>query len=121
MVLSATRSRSALAQLAFELITSKGDNLLLPSRSADAAAVWSAESAGYTLADLTFAQTTLSAFKSATLMKVTEELAQDCRCPLRRVHEPRARRSAGRLAGGCLLHRLGHWSAARDRQRLVAL
>jgi HK97 family phage major capsid protein len=80
-VVAAARAASAIAQLALELTTESGDTMLLPTRSADAAAVWTAESVGYTLADLTFGQTSLSAFKSATLVKATEELTQDSGVP----------------------------------------
>jgi HK97 family phage major capsid protein len=80
-VVAAARAVSAIAQVSFELQTESGDTLLLPTRTADAAAVWTAESAGYTLGDLTFGQASLSAFKSATLVKATEELAQDAGVP----------------------------------------
>jgi HK97 family phage major capsid protein len=80
-VVSAARAASALAQLSLELLTESGETLLLPTRTTDAVAVWTAESAGYTLGDLTFGQTSLSAFKSATLVKTTEELAQDAGVP----------------------------------------
>lgn len=80
-VIAAARAASAIAQLGFEIQTESGDTLFLPTRTTDAAAVWTAESAGYTLADLTFGQTSLSAFKSATLIKATEELAQDAGVP----------------------------------------
>jgi HK97 family phage major capsid protein len=78
---AAARSVSSIAQVSLELQTQSGETFLLPTRSADAAAVWTAEQAGYTLSDLTFGQTSLSAFKSATLMKATEELAQDAGVP----------------------------------------
>jgi HK97 family phage major capsid protein len=80
-VVAAARSVSAIAQVSLELQTESGDTLLLPTRSADAVAVWTGESVGYTLADMTFGQTSLSAFKSATLVKATEELAQDAGVP----------------------------------------
>jgi HK97 family phage major capsid protein len=80
-VVTAARASSAIAQVALELQTDSGDTLLLPTRTTDAAAVWTGESAGYTIADLTFGQTSLSAFKSATLVKATEELAQDSGVP----------------------------------------
>jgi HK97 family phage major capsid protein len=80
-VVSAARAASAIAQLALELQTESGDTLLLPTRTADAVGVWTAESAGYTLGDLTFGQVSLSAFKSATLVKVTEELSSDAGIP----------------------------------------
>jgi predicted phage gp36 major capsid-like protein len=45
-VVSAARAASAVAQLALELQTESGDTLLLPTRTTDVAAVWTAESAG---------------------------------------------------------------------------
>lgn len=80
-VVAAARATSAIAQVSLELQTESGETLLLPTRSADAVAVWTGESAGYTLADMTFGQTSLNAFKSATLVKATEELAQDAGVP----------------------------------------
>lgn len=81
-VLRALRFQGSVQSLAKVITTSSGDNLLYPVNSAHGAAAWTAESAGYTLSDETFAQITLSAFKAATIIKVTEELMTDSAFPL---------------------------------------
>jgi HK97 family phage major capsid protein len=81
-VLRALRFQGSVASLAKVITTASGDNLLYPVNSAHGVATWTAESAGYTLSDETFAQVTLSAFKAATIIKVTEELMTDSAFPL---------------------------------------
>jgi HK97 family phage major capsid protein len=117
-VVSAARAASAVAQLALELQTESGDTWLLPTRTIDAAAVWTAESAGYTLGDLTFGQTSLSAFKSATLVKATEELAQDAGVPFDDYLAVELGGRLGDLQGGGFLPRHRPRPATRNRPRL---
>jgi HK97 family phage major capsid protein len=81
-ILRALRFQGSVKSLAKVIDTSSGDNLLYPVNSAHGVATWTAESAGYTLSDETFAQITLSAFKAATIIKVTEELMTDSAFPL---------------------------------------
>ena len=81
-LLRALRFEGSVKSLAKVIDTSSGDNLLYPVNSAHGVATWTAESAGYTLSDETFAQITLSAFKAATIIKVTEELMTDSAFPL---------------------------------------
>lgn len=81
-VLRALRFQGSVLSLSKVITTSSGDNLLYPVNSAHGVATWTAESAGYTLSDETFAQITLSAFKAATIIKVTEELMVDSAFPL---------------------------------------
>jgi HK97 family phage major capsid protein len=81
-ILRALRFQGSVKSLARVIDTSSGDNLLYPVNSAHGVATWTAESAGYTLSDETFAQITLSAFKAATIIKVTEELMTDSAFPM---------------------------------------
>jgi HK97 family phage major capsid protein len=81
-ILRALRFQGSVASLAKVIDTGSGENLLYPVNSAHGVATWTAESAGYTLSDETFAQITLSAFKAATIIKVTEELMTDSAFPL---------------------------------------
>ena len=81
-ILRAMRHIGSVKSLAKVIDTSSGENLLYPVNSAHGVATWTAESAGYTLSDETFAQITLSAFKAARIIKVTEELMTDSAFPL---------------------------------------
>jgi HK97 family phage major capsid protein len=81
-ILRALRFQGSVKSLARVIDTSSGENLLYPVNSAHGVATWTAESAGYTLSDETFAQITLSAFKAARIIKVTEELMTDSAFPL---------------------------------------
>lgn len=81
-LLRALRFQGSVKSLGRVIDTASGDNLLFPVNSAHGVATWTAESAGYTLSDETFAQLTLSAYKAATIVKVTEELMTDTAFPL---------------------------------------
>ena len=58
------------------VITSASDRQI-PVVSSHGAAYWTAEEAAFTEGDDAFAQITLSAYKAATIIKVSEELLQD--------------------------------------------
>jgi len=63
--------------LANEIVTDNGDSLQVPANTAHGTAAWVAESGAFTPSDETFAQVTLSAFKAATKIIVSEELLED--------------------------------------------
>jgi HK97 family phage major capsid protein len=81
-IVSAARASSAIAQVSLELVTGDGGNFLLPTTTTHGVATWTAENVGYTASDEVFGQPTLSAFKAASWVVVSEELMQDSRAPL---------------------------------------
>ena len=82
MIVSAARAANAVAQVALEIPTAGGENFLLPTDVTHGVAAWTAESVGYTLGDEVFGQVTMSAFKAASMVRVTEELVQDSAVPI---------------------------------------
>jgi HK97 family phage major capsid protein len=77
MVTTARRSRAVIGNLARELVTDEGSALLMPAATTHGVATWTAENAGYTTSDETFSQVSIGAFKAATKVIASEELAQD--------------------------------------------
>jgi HK97 family phage major capsid protein len=57
--------------------TESGAALQVPVVSAHGVATWTAENAAFTVSDETFGQSTLNAYKAATIMLVSEELLAD--------------------------------------------
>lgn len=76
-VVRALRFIGAIGAEASTLTTGTGDAIQVPQNLAHGAASWLAESGSYTPSDETFAQRTLSAYKAATKIIVSEELLQD--------------------------------------------
>jgi len=76
-ITAARRNRAVIGQVARELVTSDGTTMLAPTTTTHGTATWTAENAAYTASDETFGQVTIGAFKGATQVLVSEELAQD--------------------------------------------
>jgi HK97 family phage major capsid protein len=77
MVVSAARAASVVSQLAFEVITERGETLGMSLAATAAAGAWVAESGAYTPVDTTVTQQNLGAFKAATKIIASEELRTD--------------------------------------------
>jgi HK97 family phage major capsid protein len=77
MVTSVRRSRAVIANLAREIVTEEGSALLMPAATTHGVAAWTAENASDTTSDETFSEVTISAFKAATKVIASEELAAD--------------------------------------------
>jgi HK97 family phage major capsid protein len=75
-ITAARRARAVIGAISRELITGDGTNLLVPSATHGVAA-WTAENASYTASDEVFGQVSVAAFKGATQVIVSEELARD--------------------------------------------
>jgi len=76
-ITAARRSRAVIGTVARELVTSNGQTLLVPATTAHGTASWTSENASFTATDETFGQVTVSAFKGAAKVVVSEELARD--------------------------------------------
>jgi HK97 family phage major capsid protein len=76
-ITAARRNRAVIGNVARDLVTGDGSNLLAPTTTAHGTATWSAENAAYTQSDETFGQVTIGAFKASTSLIVSEELATD--------------------------------------------
>lgn len=81
-VIRASRFIGAIGDVATTITTGSGDAIQVPQNLAHGSASWLAESGAYTPSDETFAQRTLSAYKAATKIIVSEELLQDSAFPL---------------------------------------
>ncbi len=64
--------------------TDSGEAIQYPTVTTHGVATWTAENAAYTASDEVFGQTTLNAYKAATLIKVSEELLADSAFDLER-------------------------------------
>jgi len=78
-IVAAARSESAIARLANEFVTDSGATLTIPTAPAGGTASWVAENSPATASDPTLGEVPLGAFKSATRVVVSEELARDAR------------------------------------------
>jgi HK97 family phage major capsid protein len=78
-IVSAARAESAIARLANEFVTASGATLTIPSAPVGGTASWVAENSLATPSDPTLGEVPLGAFKSATRVVVSEELARDAR------------------------------------------
>jgi HK97 family phage major capsid protein len=76
-VVAAARAASAVAQVATDVTTAKGETLGFALASTHGTAAWVAESASYTPSDETITQQNLGAFKGGTKLIVSEELMRD--------------------------------------------
>ena len=76
-VSSVRRARAVIGNLAREIVTDEGSALLMPAATTHGVSTWTAESAAYTASDETFSQVSIGAFKAATKVIASEELAQD--------------------------------------------
>jgi HK97 family phage major capsid protein len=76
-LIAVVRARGSIARLAREIVTAGGTALQVPLDTVHGVATWTAENVGYTASDETFGQVTLNAFKAATKVIVSEELAAD--------------------------------------------
>ena len=61
----------------YATVIQTGSDRNIPTESSLGAAAWTAEEAGYTLADTAFGQVVLGSHKLSTIVKVSEELLQD--------------------------------------------
>lgn len=77
MVTSVRRSRAVIGNLARVIETDEGTTFQLPAATTHGVATWTAESGAYSPSDETFSQVSVGAFKGATKVIVSEELAQD--------------------------------------------
>jgi HK97 family phage major capsid protein len=76
-ITAARRARAVIGAISRELITGDGTTLLVPSTTTHGVATWTAENASYTASDEVFGQVSVGAFKGATQVIVSEELARD--------------------------------------------
>ena len=76
-VTSAARAASAVAQVATDITTSKGEAVGMALAGTHGTAGWVAESGSYTASDETITQANLGAFKGGTKIIVSEELMRD--------------------------------------------
>jgi HK97 family phage major capsid protein len=76
-IIRSQRDMGAIAQLCNEIRTDGGETLNLPANTVHGTAAWTAESIAYTPSDETFANVSLSAYKSTTKIIVSEELVAD--------------------------------------------
>jgi HK97 family phage major capsid protein len=76
-ITAARRARAVIGAVSREVVTSDGTQMLFPSTTAHGVATWTAENVAYTASDETFGQVTVGAFKGATKVIVSEELARD--------------------------------------------
>ena len=76
-ITAARRARAVIGAVSRELVTADGSNLLVPSTTTHGVSTWTAENAAYTASDEVFGQVSVSAFKAATQVIVSEELAAD--------------------------------------------
>ncbi len=76
-LIDALRWFGSFRSLATTITTTGGETLETPSVTTHGTAAWTAENAAYTESDEAFGKVSLSAFKAATIMKVSEELLAD--------------------------------------------
>jgi predicted phage gp36 major capsid-like protein len=89
-ITAARRARAVIGAISRELVTGDGSQLLIHSTTTHGVATWTGENVAYTTSDETFGQVTVGAFKGATQVVVSEELARRC-CRLRGLPCRRAR------------------------------
>ena len=77
MVTAAARAASAVAQVAADVVTTKGETIGFSLAGTHGTAAWVAESGSYTPSDETITQQNLGAFKGGTKIIVSEELMRD--------------------------------------------
>ena len=77
MVTSARRARGVIGAAARELVTTHGRSLTAPIAATHGSATWTAENVAFTPSDEAITQGSLSAFKAATKIIVSEELLED--------------------------------------------
>src|SRR5215211_5476379 len=77
LVVAAARASSAVAQVAAEFVTARGELLGVSLAGTHGTAAWIAESGSYTPSDETITQQNLNAFKAGTKLIASEELLQD--------------------------------------------
>jgi HK97 family phage major capsid protein len=75
-ITAARRARAVIGAVSRELVTGDGTQMLFPSTTAHGVATWTAENVAYTASDEVFGQVTVGAFKGATKVIVSEELAE---------------------------------------------
>lgn len=71
------RDFGVMRQLATVFTTDSGETIQIPTVTSHGTAAWTAENAAFTASDEAFGQASLSAYKAATIMQVSEELLQD--------------------------------------------
>ena len=76
-LIDALRETGVMREISTVITTDGGETLQVPTISSHGTAAWTAENAAYTASDEAFGQSSLSAYKAATLIKVSEELLQD--------------------------------------------
>jgi HK97 family phage major capsid protein len=76
-LIDSLRVFGVMRQLARVITTTSGEALQWPTVTSHGTAAWTAENAAYTASDEAFGQSTLNAYKAATLIKISEELLTD--------------------------------------------
>lgn len=76
-LVDALRDYGVMRSISRIITTDNGDALQVPTVTSHGTAAWTAENAAYTASDDVFGQTTLNAYKAATIILVSEELLQD--------------------------------------------
>lgn len=76
-LIESLRWMGSLRSLATVITTDAGETLQVPTVSAHGTASWVAENAAFSPSDETFGQSSLSAYKAATIIIVSEELLED--------------------------------------------
>jgi HK97 family phage major capsid protein len=92
MIIAAARAASAVAQVATEVVTDRGETVGMALAGTHGSAAWTAESGSYTPSDETITQQNLGAFKAASKIIVSEELRADELVDLDAISGVRARR-----------------------------
>lgn len=77
LITAAARAAAAVAQVAHEVTTTRGETLGMSLAGTHGTASWVAESGSYTATDETITQQNMGAFKGGTKIIVSEELRQD--------------------------------------------
>lgn len=76
-LIDSLRDFGVMRQIATVFTTTDGSTIQVPSVTTHGTASWTAENAAFTESDEVFGQPTLSAYKAATIMKVSDELLAD--------------------------------------------
>jgi HK97 family phage major capsid protein len=76
-LVNALREYGVMRQISRVITTDSGEAMQVPSVTSHGTAAWTAENAAYTPSDEVFGQASLSAFKAATIILVSEELLED--------------------------------------------
>jgi len=76
-LVNALREFGVMRQISRVITTDSGETMQIPSVTSHGTAAWTAENAAFTPSDEVFGQASLSAYKAATIILVSEELLED--------------------------------------------